>query len=374
MGDIARLAIPFGIVGGRLYHVVTDPELYLTAGRDPWAALYIWRGGPRPSHRPMGATGSTRSCSAGQPRLHGAAHRRRSPALGYKQYATFQPTFLYESLWDLALIVLLLAVDRRFKLTPGRLFALYVMGYTLGRGWIEYLRIDTANHFWGLRLNDWTSLLLFLAAACYFTLLRPRTRASDEPLAAEPAPTGADIDGDLDDGHSVGTEARLHAQDPRAESSQSKDKSPPKTDDSDPTRSSSGKWESRNRYDDRAWIAGIGLLARVYFFTSTVIRPSAPTRFASIIQQPARSNLKNTPHSSPGRSKLLEECSATSDGSSREPLGSRARIDRSPDPVSRMTILYSSPTWGTPPIAQSSPLLVAPWSAPSGATRGETAH
>lgn len=245
VGDIALWAVPFGIVGGRLYHVVTDPELYFTAGKDPWSSLYIWRGGLGIwGAVALGALGAYIGCRRRDISLRVMADVL-APALalgqaigrwgnwfnqelfgrpttapwglridaarrptGYEQYATFQPTFLYESLWDLALVVLLLWVDRRFKVTHGRLFALYVMVYTLGRGWIEYLRIDTANHFWGLRLNDWTSLLLFLAAGCYFILLRPRVRAGDETLAA--TPTVANVDGDLGAESSAGLEARRH--------------------------------------------------------------------------------------------------------------------------------------------------------------------
>ncbi len=80
---------------------------------------------------------------------------------------TFHPTFLYESLWDLALAGVLILVDRRFKIGHGRLFALYVLLYTIGRGWIEALRVDPANHILGLRLNEWTSVLVGLGALAY---------------------------------------------------------------------------------------------------------------------------------------------------------------------------------------------------------------
>jgi prolipoprotein diacylglyceryl transferase len=96
----------------------------------------------------------------------------------YPAGTTFHPTFLYECLWDLSIFGLLLAVDRRFKLGHGRMLALYVMGYTLGRGWIETLRIDTVelNDVHGLRFNVWTSIVLFVVAAVYFVVclrLRP---------------------------------------------------------------------------------------------------------------------------------------------------------------------------------------------------------
>ena len=77
---------------------------------------------------------------------------------------TFHPTFLYEALWNLAGIALLLYLDRRFQLGYGRVFALYVMIYTAGRGWIESLRIDTIelNDVLGLRWGVWMSIVLFV--------------------------------------------------------------------------------------------------------------------------------------------------------------------------------------------------------------------
>ena len=209
--DIAGWAVPFGIVGGRLYHVLTDPELYFLPGRDPWNALKIWQGGlgiwgavalgalgawigarragvslamfadavapAIPVAQAFGRWGNWFNQELfGAPTILpwglriDAAHR----PTGYQQYATFQPTFLYESLWCLAVAGLVLWADRRFTLTRGRAFALYVAAYTVGRAWIEYLRIDTANHILGLRLNDWTSLLIFISATAYFIAARPR--------------------------------------------------------------------------------------------------------------------------------------------------------------------------------------------------------
>ena len=77
---------------------------------------------------------------------------------------------------------------RRFKLGHGRAFALYVAAYTVGRFWIEDLRIDTANHFLGLRLNDWTSIVVFIGAVTYFVIsakLRPGREVVDRGVPAE---------------------------------------------------------------------------------------------------------------------------------------------------------------------------------------------
>ncbi|GAB6986839.1 prolipoprotein diacylglyceryl transferase [Nocardioides pyridinolyticus] len=225
ISDIALWAVPFGLVGGRLYHVLTDPELYFTAGRDPWAALYVWQGGlgiwgaialgalgawigarrkgvrfgevaaalapAIPLAQAIGRWGNWFNQELfGNPTdlpwgLQIAPDRRPD---GYEGYTTFHPTFLYESLWDLGVVGLVLWVEARFKITGGRLFAVYVMGYTAGRGWIEYLRIDTVNHVLGLRLNVWTSVIVFAAAAAYFVIAGRRARTRDDQRDAEVSP------------------------------------------------------------------------------------------------------------------------------------------------------------------------------------------
>ncbi len=88
------------------------------------------------------------------------AHR---PA-GLEAFATFQPTFLYESLWNLAVVGLVLLVERHARLKPGRLFAVYIAGYATGRFLVERLRIDYAHTIAGLRVNEWTSLVAFVVA------------------------------------------------------------------------------------------------------------------------------------------------------------------------------------------------------------------
>ena len=90
---------------------------------------------------------------------------------GYGQFATFHPTFLYEMLWNLAAAVLLVWLDRRFRLGHGKVFALYVMLYCAGRFWIEALRIDTVNEIGGFRLNNYTALIGFVVALVWFLWL-----------------------------------------------------------------------------------------------------------------------------------------------------------------------------------------------------------
>jgi phosphatidylglycerol---prolipoprotein diacylglyceryl transferase len=235
--DIAVWAVPFGLIGGRLYHVATDHELYFGSGGDPWQILYVWRGG-------LGVWGSIFLGAVGAMICARRKGMRIAPMVdalapgllvaqaigrwgnwfnqelfgkpsdlpwaleidpahrppGYEDQATFHPTFLYECIWDLLVFGVLIALDRRFKFGHGRMLALYVMGYTLGRGWIEMLRIDSVelNDVHGLRFNVWTSIVLFVVAAVYFVVslrLWPGQEESPykdghiEGQAPQPAPT-----------------------------------------------------------------------------------------------------------------------------------------------------------------------------------------
>ncbi|SDT02441.1 prolipoprotein diacylglyceryl transferase [Actinopolymorpha singaporensis] len=223
VADVAVWAVPFGLVGARLYHVITDYQLYFGPGREPMRAFAVWEGGlgiwggvafgalgawiacrrrgiPLPAMADALAPGIVLAQAIGRwgnwfnQELFGAPTTapwglRIDPAhrpIGYEQYATFQPTFLFESIWDVGTALLVIWADRRFRLGHGRAFALYVMCYTLGRGWIEYLRVDPVNHILGLRLNVWTSVLVFLLAMLYFVLsatLRPGRERVVEPTA-----------------------------------------------------------------------------------------------------------------------------------------------------------------------------------------------
>ena len=210
VSDVALWAVPFGIVGGRVYHVLTDSRSYFGEGGNPVAALYIWQGGlgiwGAIALGGVGAYIGARRAGLVFPPLADALapgiilaqaigrvgnwfnqelfgrptdlpwaleipDATKRPA-GYEQFSTFHPTFLYEALWNLAVLALLLWADRRFRMGHGRVFALYVAAYCIGRAWIEMLRIDPveASDVLGVRLNVWTSILLLLLAVAYLVV------------------------------------------------------------------------------------------------------------------------------------------------------------------------------------------------------------
>ncbi|GJF28773.1 prolipoprotein diacylglyceryl transferase 1 [Kitasatospora sp. NE20-6] len=235
VGDIAVWAVPFGLVGGRLYHVITDHQLYFGEGRNAWAAFKIWEGGlgiwgaialgavgawigarrrgvPLPAYADAIAPGIALAQACGRwgnwfnQELYGKAttlpwgleiHKVETD--GTVIDGVYHPTFLYESLWCVGVAVLVIWADRRFTLGHGRAFALYVAAYTVGRFWIEYLRIDEAHHILGLRLNDWTSILVFIGAVVYLVVsakLRPGREAPDSIDPASRPADDADAQGD----------------------------------------------------------------------------------------------------------------------------------------------------------------------------------
>ncbi len=224
VSDIAIWAVPFGLVGGRLYHVITDPKNYFGEGGEPIKALYVWQGGLGIwGAIALGGVGAYIGCRRyglklppmadalapgivvaqaigrwgnwfnqelyGKPTtlpwgLEIDAEHRQSLDPKYQQFETFHPTYLYEFGWNLGVAALVIWADRKFRLGHGRAFAVYVMGYTAGRAWIEYLRIDAveANDVFGLRLNVWTSIVVFLGAAIYFVVAGRRHPGREESV------------------------------------------------------------------------------------------------------------------------------------------------------------------------------------------------
>ena len=220
VANVAMWAVPFGIVGGRLYHVITDNELYFGPhGRGLLATLRIWDGGLGIwGAIALGFVGGVIGCrkygvNVGEladavapgvvlaqaigrlgnyfnQELFGSptdlpwalaidyAHR----PTGYTNFETFHPTFLYELIWNVAVALTLVYAERRWNLVRGQVFALYVALYCVGRGWVETLRIDTANHFFGLRLNVFTAILVGLGAVAW--LVRSRRQEATQELLA----------------------------------------------------------------------------------------------------------------------------------------------------------------------------------------------
>lgn len=210
---VALWAVPAGIVGARLYHVATEWDRFRDA---PGDIVKIWEGG-------LGVPGGMFLGT-----IVGALviHRRRMPlsttmwavapalplaqaigrwgnwfnqelfgrptdlpwgleidadkvaAAGYPPGTLFHPTFLYESLWNVALVGVLILIGRRLvnRPHPGRLLAVYVLGYGLGRFWVEGLRIDPAKEGGGLRLNQWMALVLIIGGAAYLAWRERRIR------------------------------------------------------------------------------------------------------------------------------------------------------------------------------------------------------
>jgi prolipoprotein diacylglyceryl transferase len=222
--DVSAWAVPFGIVGGRLYHVITTPQPYFGEGGHPVKALFIWEGGLGIwGAVALGALGAWIGCRRNGVRfldfadsaapgvavaqalgrwgnwfnneLYGrktdlpwgltihewdqsAGHAVRDASGNPVVLGTFHPTFLYESLWCLVLALLLLLADRRFALHRGQVFALYVAGYPVGRIVFEFMRSDQANTILGLRVNVWTSVLVFALGVGLFWLFGKRARVA----------------------------------------------------------------------------------------------------------------------------------------------------------------------------------------------------
>jgi prolipoprotein diacylglyceryl transferase len=222
--DIAMWAVPFGIVGARIYHVLTSPDNYFGHGTEGLVnAFKIWEGGLGIwGGVAGGALGAWIACkqiglsfsfaadtiAVGLPlaqavgrlgnwfnnELHGGpttlpwglqVHQMSTGAPGDPDVGqaltgpdgeplllegTYHPTFLYELLWNVGVAGLVFWADRKFKLGKGRAFALYVMAYTAGRAWIEAMRTDDAQIIGGLRLNVWTSIIVFIGALAFFLL------------------------------------------------------------------------------------------------------------------------------------------------------------------------------------------------------------
>jgi prolipoprotein diacylglyceryl transferase len=224
VSEVAIWAVPFGIIGGRIYHVITSPSQYFGANGNPIDALRIWEGG-------LGIWGAISLGAVGAYfyfRTHKTSLNFRqlldslAPGVvvaqaigrignyfnqevfgkptelpwgleidpvnrpnGFESYSTFHPTFLYELLWCLvvaALLIKLPGVLKQITSKQGDVFALYIFGYTAGRVWIENLRIDEANLILGLRLNIWVSLVVLITASAYLIASKRRGNTKENHI------------------------------------------------------------------------------------------------------------------------------------------------------------------------------------------------
>lgn len=221
MSAIAMWGVPFGVVGARLYHVITDWQLF----RDnPGAIVQIWKGGlgiwggialgtlvgivvARKRGLPVGllltcvAPALPLAQSIGRwgnwfnQELFGRpttlpwgleVSASTAQSAGYAAGTQFHPTFLYESIACLLLCGALIVLDNKVPMRAGRLFFFYTAGYTVFRFFIEGLRIDPSHDAGGLRLNQWVSLAVFAASVAVIISMRGRP-ATTEPTLPESA-------------------------------------------------------------------------------------------------------------------------------------------------------------------------------------------
>ncbi|OBA90637.1 prolipoprotein diacylglyceryl transferase [Mycobacteriaceae bacterium 1482268.1] len=230
--DIALWAIIFGLIGGRLYHVLTDWSTYFgpggaglmaafkiqEGGLGIWGAVTLggvgaWigcrrRGIPLPPFGDAIAPGIVLAQAIGRignyfnQELYGRAttmpwgleifERRDSHGAldSLNGVSTGQlieivhPTFLYELLWNLLVFIFLIWVDRRYRIGHGRLFALYVAAYCFGRFWVELMRSDMATHIAGIRINSFVSVFVFIGAVVYI-MVAPKGREDPSELRGD---------------------------------------------------------------------------------------------------------------------------------------------------------------------------------------------
>lgn len=195
--DIAIMAVPFGVIGGRIFHVLTHLRDYFGSGKDPLSVLYVWEGGLAIYGALIfGAVGAYIGCRQvgirflsfadavapgillaqavgrlgnyfnqelfGTPTdlpwgLEVPRPNKLIPA-GLPDGLLYHPTFLYEMLWNLLGVAVLLLLERRLNLRWGRLFAVYLIWYSAGRFYIEGIRIDPSEIILGLRTNQWSAI------------------------------------------------------------------------------------------------------------------------------------------------------------------------------------------------------------------------
>jgi len=219
--DICLIAVPLAIIGARIYHVLTHFDFYFGEGRNPLSALFIWEGGIAIYGTLIGgAIGAWLGCKWTGIRFWSFADALAPGLLlaqamgrfgnwfnqelfgiptdlpwgleidadnaayppGLAPGTLFHPTFLYEVVWNLVGVVLLLLIGRRLRLQWGRLFALYLIWYSSGRIVWESIRIDPSDIYLGLRTNVWAAIVGVIVGLVIFFVQRRRH------LGVEPSP------------------------------------------------------------------------------------------------------------------------------------------------------------------------------------------
>jgi len=209
VSEVAITAVPVGIIGGRIYHVISSPSAYFGANGNPVDAFKIWQGG-------LGIWGAISLGLLGAYLRYRTLRKRLdlpsfavfvdalapgilfAQAIGrfgnwfngelfgrpldtwwalevpskyrpfeFREFESFHPTFLYEAIWCTLVATLLILIGKHLK--AGQVFAAYVFAYCIGRFFIELIRIDSANTIAGLRVNVWVSLIVALSSALIFT-------------------------------------------------------------------------------------------------------------------------------------------------------------------------------------------------------------
>jgi len=220
--SVLVLMVICGLIGARLYHVITDYQLF----EGDWLRVFeVWEGGLSiwgvvlggmiglivmcriKGHDSLGLMDAIVPGLAiaqaigrwgnwfnqelfGEPTdlPWGLEIDPENRPAGFDKKPTFHPTFLYESLYVLVLIAMLVRIERRVQLKRGQLSALYVMGYTFGRFFLEHLRIDDANLILGFRVNAWVSVVAFLAGLGWFLWLGRNSTVDESKYAAISGP------------------------------------------------------------------------------------------------------------------------------------------------------------------------------------------
>ena len=216
---LAWVGVPAGIVGARIYHVVTDwdeysdrigeiykiqegglgvPGAVLGAAIGLWVYARVQKLDIRtildavapvvPLTQAIGRIGNWFNQELyGRPTdlPWGLEIDESHRVAEHAAEDTFHPTFAYEAIWNLGLIWFLFHIDKKGFLPKGRLFGLYVLGYATGRLWIEFLRVDFANQLIGVRVNVWVISFTWLAAFGY--LIYPRLKARMEARSSAAA-------------------------------------------------------------------------------------------------------------------------------------------------------------------------------------------